>query len=61
MMSMTAAMTAIEKVINTSSKKPTKSEAEQILRSCGILDRKNNIKGAYKKILVVNSENNESK
>jgi len=49
---MVAALSTIDKIIETPTKKPTKEEATKILRSCGILDNKNNIKSAYKKIIT---------
>ena len=42
----------IDKIIETPSKKPTKQEAMKVLRSCGILNRNNGVKAAYKDILV---------
>lgn len=52
---MTAALLTIDKIIEKPTKKPTKEEAIKILRSCGILDNKNNLKSAYKKILTEES------
>lgn len=49
---MRAILLTIDKIIEKPTKKPTKEEAVKILRSCGILDNKNNIKSAYKKILA---------
>lgn len=55
MKDMVAALLTIDKIIETPTKKPTKEEAKKILRSCGILDNKNNIKSAYKKIITEGS------
>ena len=62
MRNMVAALLTIDKIIKTPTKKPTKEEATKILRSCGILDNKNNIKSAYKKIITEgNDEQNDVK
>jgi len=54
MMEMAAMSVAIERVIATSSKTPSKAEASKVLQSCGIFDHKNNVTPAYKAILVHN-------
>ena len=62
MKDMVAALSTIDKIIETPTKKPTKKEAAKILRSCGILNNKNNIKPAYKKIITEGSnEKNDRK
>lgn len=59
---MVAVISTIDRIIETPSTKPTKEEAEKILRSCGILDRNNNIKPAYRQMLSNESRNkNERK
>lgn len=52
MMNMATISQTIDRIIETSSKVPSKQEAQKVLRSCGILDSKNNIKPAYKKIII---------
>ena len=48
----------INRIIRTPSKKPTKSEAAQMLRSCGVLDQNNKVRPEYKKIFSEGSKNN---
>lgn len=55
MKDMVAAIYTIDKIIDAPTIKLSKEEAAKILRSCGILDNKNNIKPAYKKILTEES------
>ena len=43
---------AIEKIISTPVETPTKEQAKEILRNCGILDEDYNIAEAYKDIIV---------
>ena len=42
----------IEKIINTPIERPTKEQAKEILRNCGILDENYNIAEDYKDIIV---------
>lgn len=55
MKEMVAALSTIDKIIETPTKKYSKEEATKILRSCGILDKRNNIKPAYKEIITEGS------
>ena len=48
---MTTASEAIERLLNTPSKRPTKIEAQRILRRSGILDKNNKITPGYKDIV----------
>lgn len=52
MKEMAAATLTIEKIIQTPTKQPSINEAKKMLRSCGVLDQKNNIRSAYKDILI---------
>lgn len=54
LVNMVAVANTIDRIIGTSSKTPSKQEAQKVLRSCGILDNRNNIKPAYKKIITGN-------
>lgn len=59
---MVAIAAEINKIIESPSKKPTKQEAEKILRSCGILNKNNGLKTEYKEILTKDvSKKNGSK
>lgn len=49
---MVTALLTIDKIIESPTKKISKEEAMEVLRSCGILDKNNNIKSAYKNILT---------
>ena len=49
---MSAVSAEINRIIESPTKKPTESEAIKILRSCGILNKKNGVKRAYKEILI---------
>ena len=46
---------AIEHIIQASPKTPSKQEASKVLRSCGILNSKNEVKSAYKTIVIKSS------
>ena len=48
----------INRIIKTPSKKPTKAEAAQMLRSYGVLDQNNRVKPEYKKIFSEGSRHN---
>lgn len=62
MSDITAALLTIDKIIETPINVPSKEEAASILRSCGILDKNNKIKSAYKKIITEGSNGkNDSK
>ena len=49
---MDAVSKAIEKIINAPVETPTKAQAREILRNCGILDENYNIAEDYKDIIV---------
>ncbi len=49
---MSAVAITIEEVLKTPSKQYTREEAQQILRQCGVLDKNNRVKSAYKDILI---------
>lgn len=42
----------IDKILNAPIKKPTKEEAKEILKNCGILDENYNISEDYKDIFI---------
>lgn len=48
----------IKKVINSLHEKMSKDEAKAMLINCGIMTKRDEIKPAYKKILVKNNQNN---
>ena len=52
MRDMVAISAEINKIIESPSKKPTRQEAMKMLRSCGILNKNNGVKLAYKEILI---------
>ena len=52
LINMVAVTRTLDRIIETSSKTPSRQEAQKVLRSCGILDNQNNIKPAYKKIIT---------
>lgn len=52
MKDMVAISAEINKIIESPSKKPTKAEAMKMLRACGILNKNNGVKTAYKEILI---------
>lgn len=54
MVDMVTISRTIDKIIQTSSRTPSKQEAQKVLRSCGIFDQKNNIKPAYRNIITGN-------
>ena len=43
---------AIDNIINTPAKTPTREEAREALKACGILDKNGNIAERYKNIIV---------
>lgn len=49
---MSAVSAEIDKIICSPVKKPTKLEATKTLRACGILNKNNGLKEAYKEILI---------
>ena len=49
---MVAISAEIDKIIESPQKKLTKQEAMKMLRSCGILNKNNGVKTAYKEILI---------
>ena len=49
----------IDRIIHSPIKDPTKSEANKILRACGILNNKNELEEAYKQILIKDASKNE--
>lgn len=58
---MVTAERALEKVISASPKKPTPSQAREMLRNCGIMDRKNQVKPAYKTMFAQSRKSNAGK
>lgn len=62
MRNMVAVSSTIDKIIETPTKKPSKKEAEKVLRSCGIFDKNNKIRPAYKKIITADTpDKNDNK
>lgn len=59
MRDMVVALMTVDKIIETKNKKPNKTEAARILRSCGILDDKNNIRPAYKGLVIKQENKND--
>lgn len=49
---MTAAICAINDILNEPPKKYTAEEARKVLRACGILTNKNDINVEYKEIII---------
>lgn len=58
---MVTAAHALEKVINASPKKPTPAQAREILRNCGIMNSKNQVKTAYKTMVAQSRKTNAGK
>ena len=52
MRKMSAVASAIDEVLRSPTKRYTKEEAQSILRNCGVFTRNNNVKPAYKDIVV---------
>ena len=52
---------AIERIINSPSKKPTREQAQKTLQACGIMDENFKVKPAYRTILVYSEKKNEDK
>ena len=46
----------IDRIIKTHTKEYTGAEASRLLQHCGILDKKGNIRQAYKKIFIKTRE-----
>lgn len=58
---MVTAVRVIHKVVNTSTKKPTPSQAQEILRNCGIMDSKYQVKSAYKPMITQSRKSDATK
>jgi len=52
MMLMAPVSTKINKIINARTAKPSRVEAQKILRACGVLDRNNKVKSEYSGIII---------
>ena len=49
---MTQVSAKINKIINARTAKPSRVEAQKILRACGVLDRNNKVKSEYRGIII---------
>lgn len=58
---MSAISAEIDRIIHSPIKNPTKSEANKILRACGILNNKNELEVAYKQILIKDASKKDGK
>lgn len=58
---MVTAMLAIESIIESPTKKPSKADAAKMLRSCGILDENDNLYPAFKNLLVKETKGRNGK
>lgn len=52
---------ALDKIISASPAKPSPSQAREILRNCGIMNGKNQVKPAYKTMFVHSGKANADK
>ena len=57
-MNMLKANKTIDKILNTPIKNPTKEEAKEVLKNCGIFDENYNLTEAYKDIFISKKEYN---
>ena len=61
MRKMCAVASAIDEVLKSPTKSYTKEEAQFVLQKCGIFTRNNNVKVAYKSIVVKVEKNKDGK